>query len=194
MHDDLRQLIEEATRMEIDVAKVYLSFHRRFHEDADFWWRIAIEEENHAALLLSGEQYFLDVGMFPSELVNISLATIRNLNMELEYIIKHEEEYPLSRAAAFNLAIKLEESAGEVHFQHAMHETEHPSEAIKLFQSLNEADVDHAARIRNYMRQNGIGETQVCCNLACMCEAVDGQNNRPCDCTIRFTTNSVSHH
>lgn len=194
MHDDLRQLIEEATRMEIDVAKVYLSFHHRFHEDADFWWKLAIEEEDHAALLLSGKQYFLDVGMFPHELVDNSLATLKNLNRELEYIIKYEEEHPLSRAAAFNLAIKLEESAGEMHFQHAMHETEHPSEALKLFQSLNEADVDHAARIRNYMRQNAIDETRVGCNLACMCEAADGQSNWPCDCIVRFTANSVLHH
>lgn len=161
MSDDLRQLIEESTRMELNVAKVYLSFHHRFTEDANFWWKIAIEEENHAALLLSGEQYFLDAGMFPVELVETSLATLKNLNRELESIIRYEEESPLSRAAAFNLALKLEESAGEIHFQHAMHETEHPSEAIKLFQSLNEADVDHADRIRGYMHRKGIGEAQV---------------------------------
>lgn len=160
MSDDLRQMIEEATRLEINVAKVYLSFHHRFPEDANFWWKIAIEEENHAALLLSGEQYFLDAGMFPVELVDTSLATLINLNNELERILRHESEDPPARAAAFNLAIMLEESAGEVHFQHAMHETEHPSEAIKLFQSLNEADVDHADRIRNYMRQKGIGMTR----------------------------------
>ena len=159
MSDDLRQLIEEAARMELNMAKVYLSFHHRFPEDANFWWKLAIEEENHTALLRSGEQYFLDVGMFPSELVDTSLATLKNLNSKLESIISYEEESPLSRAAAFNLAIKLEESAGELHFQHAMHETEHPSEAVKLFQSLNAADVDHADRIRNYMRRKGIGET-----------------------------------
>ena len=192
MSDDLQQLIEEATRMEIDVAKIYLGFHHRFHEDADFWWKLAIEEEDHAALLLSGKQYFLDVGMFPPELVDNSLATLKNLNRELECIIRYEEESPLSRVAAFNLAIKLEESAGEVHFQHAMHETEHPSEALKLFQSLNEADVDHADRIRNYMRQKGIGETQVGCNLACMCDATDGQRNQLCDCAMRYKR-SVLH-
>lgn len=159
MSDDLQQLIEESTRMELNVAKVYLSFHHRFVEDASFWWKIALEEENHAALLLSGKQYFLDAGMFPSELVETSLATLKDLNSELECIIRYEEESPLSRIAAFNLAIKLEESVGELHYQHAMHETEHPSEAIKLFQSLNEADVDHADRIRNYMRQKGIGMT-----------------------------------
>ena len=193
MSDDLQQLIEEATRMEIDVAKIYLGFHHRFHEDADFWWKLAIEEEDHAALLLSGKQYFLDVGMFPRELVDNSLATLKNLNRELECIIRYEEESPLSRAAAFNLAVKLEESAGEVHFQHAMHETEHPSEALKLFQSLNEADVDHADRIRNYMRKNGIGETQVGCNLACLCEATDDQHNPLCDCAIGYKR-GVLHH
>lgn len=159
MSDDLQQLIEESIRMELYVAKVYLGFHHRFHEDANFWWKIAIEEENHAALLLSGGKYFLDAGMFPAELVETSLATLKNLNKELECIIRYEEESPLTRSAAFNLAIKLEESAGEIHYQHAMHETEHPSEAIKLFQGLNEADVNHAERILNYMRRNSIEVT-----------------------------------
>lgn len=160
MSDDLHKLIEESTQMELNVAQVYLGFHHRFSEDANFWWKIAIEEENHAALLLSGKRYFLDAGMFPSELVETSLATLKSLNNELERMISEEGESPLSRTAAFNLALRLEESAGEIHFQHAMHETEHPSEAIKLFQSLNEADVDHADRIRSYMHRNNIGEAQ----------------------------------
>lgn len=160
MCDDLRQLIEEATWLELNVAEIYFSFHHRFIEDANFWWKLVIEEKNHAALLVSGKQYFLDAGLFPKELVGASLATMKNLNNELERIIRQEKESPLPRNAAFNLAIKLEESVGEVHFQHAMHETEHPSDAIKLFQSLNEADLDHADRIRSYMRQKSIGGDQ----------------------------------
>ncbi len=154
MNEDLRQLIDEATRLELNIAGVYLSFHHRFPDDAHFWWKLVIEEKNHAALLVSGEKYFLEAGMFPSELVCSSLATLKGLNGEMERII--EGESPLSRESAFELAIRLEESAGEFHFQHAMHETAHPSKAISLFQSLNEADLDHAERIRNYIRQ-GMG-------------------------------------
>ena len=154
---ELHKLIEEAIQLELNVAEIYLSFHHRFPEDAGFWWKLVIEEKNHAALLRSGEQNFLDAGMFPHELVSTSLETLINVNNELKNILEQEGENPPSRAAAFSLAIRLEESAGEVHFQHAMQQAENPSDAIKLFQSLNESDKNHADRIRNYMQINGIG-------------------------------------
>ena len=158
--EDLQKLIDEAIKLELNVAEIYLSFHHRFPEDAGFWWKIAIEEKNHAALLRNGKQFFLDAGMFPDELVGNSLAALINANNDLENILRQEKEAPPSRAIALNLALKLEELAGEIHFQHAMQQAKHPSEAIKLFQSLNEDDKDHADRIRNHMRQNGIEETR----------------------------------
>lgn len=158
MNKSLRRLVEEAIKLEFNVAEVYLSFHHRFPEDASFWWDMAREEKNHASLLRSGEQFFLDIGLFPSEIVGASLEALVKLNCELKCILKQERESPpLGRAFAFNLAVKLEESAGEIHFQQAMQEAEHPSEAIKLFQSLNEDNKDHAERMRSYMRQKGIG-------------------------------------
>ena len=88
----------------------------------------------------------------------ITLETLVKFNNELKYILGQERESPpLGRAFAFNLALKLEESTGEIHFQNVMQEAEQPSEAIKLFQSLNDADKNHAERIRSYMRQKGIG-------------------------------------
>ena len=161
MNENLRQLIDEAIKLELNVADIYLSFHYRFPEDAGFWWKIAIEEKNHAALLRNGKQFFLDAGMFPDELVDTSLEALVGVNNELERILQQEKgDDPPSREAALNLAIKLEELAGEIHFQNAMQQAQHPSEAIKLFQNLNEDDKDHADRIRNYMRQHGIEETR----------------------------------
>ncbi len=160
MNENLHQLIEEAIQLELNVAEIYLSFHHRFPEDAGFWWKIAIEEKNHAALLRNGKQFFLDAGMFPDELVGTSVAALVNANNELANILQQEKgDNPPSRAAALNLAVKLEELAGEAHFQNAMQQAIYPSEAIKLFQSLNEDDKDHAERIRSYMRQHGIEET-----------------------------------
>lgn len=155
---NLRRLIEEAIKLELNMAKAYLSFHHRFSEDAEFWRKIATEERNHAALLKIGEQCFLDSGIFPSELVDTSLESLINANNELESILLRQKGTPPSRAYAFNFALRFEESVGEIHFQHAMQKTEQSSEAIKILQALNEADKDHANRIRSYMRQHGIAE------------------------------------
>ena len=160
MNENMLQLIEEAIKLELNVAEIYLGFHHRFPEDANFWWKLVLEEKNHAGLLKNGKQFLLDAGMFPSELVATSLDAIVNENHELERILLQEKETPLSRASAFNLAVKLEESAWEIHFHHAMRERRNTSEGLKLFQNLNADDKDHADRIRNYMRQNGIDEVQ----------------------------------
>ena len=159
---EVQPLIEEAIKLELNVAEIYFSFHHRFPEDASFWWQLAIEEKNHAALLRNGKQNFLDVGMFPGELVGSSLEALIKANNELKTILrKVKGGNSLSRAVALNLAIKLEELAGEIHFQQAMQQIEHSSEVLRLFQNLNEDDKDHAGRIREYMLQNGI---EITCN------------------------------
>ena len=154
---EVQPLIEEAIKLELNVAEIYLSFHHRFHEDASFWWQLAIEEKIHAALLRNGKHSFLGIGIFPGELVGNSLEALINANNELKTILRQmKRDDLLSRATAFNLAIKLEELTGEIHFQHAMQQTEPSSETLRLFQNLNKDDKDHANRIREYMRQNGI--------------------------------------
>ena len=76
MTENLRQLIDEAIKLELNVAEIYLGFHHRFSEDAGFWWKLVNEEKNHAGLLKNGKQFFLDAGMFPVELVGTSLDAI----------------------------------------------------------------------------------------------------------------------
>jgi hypothetical protein len=52
------------------------------------------------------------------------------------------------------LAIELEETAGEFHYQQIM-ESKVNSKAIQLVQKLNRDDIDHKQRIENYMHQVG---------------------------------------
>ncbi len=155
MDNNLSQLVEEAIKLELNVADLYLNFSNLFSKDFDFWWKLAIEEKNHAAILKSGRDAFIQLGLFPTQIVDTKLETLIQTNKELKLIIKEHKENPPTRESAFNLAIKLEESAGEVHFQHAMEkETDIP--ALKLFKKLNKDDKDHARRIREYMRKKGI--------------------------------------
>ena len=62
---------------------------------------------------------------------------------------------PPSREMAFNAALKVEMSAGEIHFQEAMKLPE-GSEMIKILQKINGDDKEHEQRIRAYMKDKGI--------------------------------------
>lgn len=148
-------LLDESIQLELNTAELYKIFHKTFSEDVEFWWRLYLEEENHAALIRSGKENFLPLGKFPLDLVSKSLEELKQANAALLTFIKTCRETPPSREEAFNIAIEVEESAGEIHFQEFM-ERKAKSNIDDIFQRLNKEDKDHAIRIRSYMEDQGI--------------------------------------
>ncbi len=157
MDKEVSRILDESIQLELNVADLYLSFCHAFAEDKDFWSHLAEEEENHAALLRSGKLESLDEGHFPAKILTTNLDALIKANKEIKELLKeHKQEPPSSRASAFEIAIKVEESTGEIDFSCFM-EQQANSPALKLFRRVNSEDRDHARRIRNYMREKGIG-------------------------------------
>ncbi len=156
MNKKLSQLIDESIKLELNVAEIYMFFYNTFPEDSDFWREMALEEEGHANLIKSGRDTFLD--QFPSKLLAPSVQTLCNTNKKLISLLKEYKEKPPSRGTAFNIALNIEQSTGELHFQLAM-EKSFTSSIMKIFQELNNDYKDHANRIRTYMSDKGIENT-----------------------------------
>jgi hypothetical protein len=157
MENDLIQSANEAMQLECNVSKLYMVFRDAYSEDAEFWWKLIIEESNHEALIRSGIEYFMSLEVFPNEIFP-SMEDLQEANKELLSLLESYEKSPPTRETAFNLALKIERSAGEIHFQNAMTK-DTDSKALKLFQKLNQDDKDHEKRIRAYMKEKGIVET-----------------------------------
>ena len=153
--DDLTQLAEEAIRVEQHISDLYMIFFETFPDDAEFWWKLVLEEKNHAALIRSGLEYFLPADRFPVEMLPPMLDGLRETNRRLAGIVEGFRKKPPSREEAFNTALRVEKSAGEVHFQRAMAK-EADSDIMRIFQQLNKDDMDHTDRIQSYMQQKGI--------------------------------------
>ena len=157
MDEELSQILDESIQLELNVADLYLSFCHAFAEDKDFWSHLAEEEGNHAALLRSGKLESLDEGHFPAKILTTNLDALIKANKEIKELVKeHKQKPPSSRASAFEIAIKVEESTGEIDFSCFM-EQQADSPALKLLRRVDRDDRDHARRIRNYMREKGIG-------------------------------------
>ena len=157
MDKELSRILDESIQMELNVADLYLSFCHAFAEDKDFWSHLAEEEGNHAAMLRSGKLESLDKGHFPAKILTTNLDALIKANKEIKELVKeHKQKPPSSRVSAFEIAIKVEESTGEIDFSCFMEQVA-DSPALKLFRRLNRDDRDHARRIRNYMREKGIG-------------------------------------
>ncbi|AAR36395.1 hypothetical protein KIP69_14615 [Geobacter sulfurreducens] len=155
--EELVRLVNEAIALELNASRLYALFQDLFPDDGEFWQTLSIEEENHANLLRNGRRLFLPEGRFPRELLPESLEPLVEKNRELETLFDRYEQTPPSREEAFRTALVLEESAGELHFQRAM-ESRAPSWTLKVFQTLNNDDRDHANRLRDYMAAKGIAE------------------------------------
>ena len=84
-----------------------------------------------------------------------SLRHLKDTNQELRAQIKKFEKIPPSRDEALNIALKIEDSAAELHFQKFMDE-ESNSTIDNIFKKLNKDDKNHAMRIRSYMEKHGI--------------------------------------
>ena len=155
MENDFISLIDESIKLELNVSDLYLLFFKLFPEDSDFWWKLVLEEKNHAALIRSGKEYFEPLKKFPRDLLANSLQKVKDTNRNLKSMIKKLESAAPLRQEAFNIALKLETSAGELHFQNFMNK----EESLKIddiFKQLNKDDKDHAMRISSYMEKHDI--------------------------------------
>jgi len=144
-----QQIVDESIRLERNVGRLYLLFSHIFDDDESFWWELAIEEENHAALLKSGKICFIQDGLFPREIFDTTLEALLATNLEIEKNLHTFESSPPSRAEAFQLAIHLEISAVESCYQRVVDQA-CDSVAAKLFKKLNRDNKDHVHRIQQY--------------------------------------------
>jgi len=156
MSGHLNELIDESIRLELNVADLYLCFQAAFPADADFWWALALEEKNHAALVRSLREHFLPAGLVPKDLLASSLETVRETNREIRGLLAKYRRVPPTREEAFRTACQLEEGAAEIHFQEFM-DREGSSELERIFQRLNADDKDHLKKLRAYLRARDDG-------------------------------------
>ena len=155
MNNDVISFIDESINLELNVSDLYLIFQELFPDDAKFWRDLVWEEKNHAAIFESAKNVLKQLKMFPHNLLHHNLQDLKDTNSTLLSLIKSFKNTPPSREEAFNIALKVEISAGELHFQDFMDE-ETNSEIVQFFQKLNKNDKDHAMRIRSYMDNHGI--------------------------------------
>ena len=139
--------IDEAIRLEINMYKLYTLFQEMFPEDAIFWKELASEEKNHILILRQIKPFLPYDQEFSDEFFS-NINTLIQANKKVDSLIQECKQNP-DREIAFQKAIEMENSAGELHFQNMMNK-ETNSKLAKIFKRLNTDDNDHASRIKSY--------------------------------------------
>lgn len=155
MDQAIKLFLKESVEMELNVGEVYQIFSVKFPQDHNFWWKISMEEMNHAALIESINDIFLTEGILTPEEIKKQTDVLHKLNLIVKERIERYKMVSPTRAEAFKYGLELENSAGEFHFQFFM-TSESNSQMTKIFQKLNGDDVNHAKRMANYMKDNKI--------------------------------------
>ncbi len=141
--------------LELNISDLYAVFHNSLPEDSEFWWRMVLEEKNHAALFRSGFENLEYINKFPHDILVNNIQVLQKANKQLLEHIENYKLLPPDRDEAFNLALEYENSAAELHFQKFM-DGSSDNFIDKVFKELNKADKDHSQRLHNYMGENNI--------------------------------------
>ena len=155
MDHAIKLFLKESVEIELNVGDVYQLFSVKFPQDYDFWWKISIEEMNHAALIESINDVFLSENILPLDSIEKQTEDLRKMNLSVRENFEHYKLVPPTRFEAFKYGFELENSIGEFHFELFM-TTVPNSQMLKIFQKLNGDDINHAKRIVNYMKDNCI--------------------------------------
>jgi hypothetical protein len=150
----LKELISEAISLEYNISDLYMLYYESFQDDEAFWWKLMMEEKNHASLLKTINTYSDLTGEFPYALIPEHLNGLRESNSKVISIIEEFKKNP-DRKKAFEFAIQIEELAGEAHYQSFM-DHDSNSKVIAVFKKLGREDCDHAQKIRKYMVEKGV--------------------------------------
>ncbi len=148
-------LLDESIQLELNLANLYTLFNDQFEQDEEFWWQLVMEERSHAALLQQEKKQPQPLQFFPANLLSKDLEALKANNARITGEANRFKATPCSREEALNLALQIEMSAGEAHFQEFM-ESETGSLTADIFKQLASEDQNHARRLREYMKEQGI--------------------------------------
>ncbi len=155
MNDVIKLLLKESIDLELNIGDLYQIFSAKFPQDYNFWWKISIEEINHAALIESINDNFLTENILTADSIRKQADDLMKMN---HFIKKQTEMFKFgspARLDAFKLAFEIENSIGETHFEIFMTASSDSSVA-KILQKLNGDDINHAQRMDKYMKENNI--------------------------------------
>jgi len=147
---DIIEHLTTLIELELNASRLYLTFCNLIEEDYHFWWRLSNEEMNHAALLKTAIE-FAKLNDLPY-IITENINEVKELNNQFDNIIEDFKKNP-NRQKAFEIALEIESSAGESHYQEFM-DINSDNKIVQILQQLNKEDEHHFDRIKKYYGEN----------------------------------------
>lgn len=138
--------LKEAYLIERNLASFYFALSNQFREHREFWWKLSIEEENHASIFKTYIDNLIPMDLFPAEIIDLDLNNLRNTNQLIMDAIAQSSNASLPKKELYKLALMFEGMSGEFAFQKAL-EKNPDSKSLQLVHSIGKDTTNHASRI-----------------------------------------------
>jgi ferritin len=153
--EEKQKLIDHAIQLETNVATLYTLFSNAHPEHAEFWSELSQEEKGHAALISNTVARTDLEELLNDKPILDSLTKLERCNHHIQALIEQFSVEPPSPKDAFTIALELEQSSGEIHYQKFM-DLGDDSILDRVFQKLDQEDKAHSERLRAYMKEHDI--------------------------------------
>ncbi len=153
MKTELSERIKTCIAIESAIAEIYHSFAKLFPEEKNFWYELAMEEENHASVLLEGSRY-VELGILPGYVVPKSLRKMKRTLQLIDDTRKEMESGHMSMKEALDAAMKLELTMEESYVLEVL-TSETDDEVISRLQKLLSDTKLHITKVSEYIQKKG---------------------------------------
>lgn len=153
MKTKLSERIKTCIAIESGIAEIYHSFSGLFPKAKSFWYELAMEEENHASVLLVGSKY-VKSGKLPGYIVPRSLKKMKSTLQLIDDIKEKINSGNISMKEALDMAMKLELTMEESYVLEVL-TRETKDEVIARLQKLVGETKVHVTKISEYMQRKG---------------------------------------
>lgn len=155
MTNELSQRIEACIAVELLAAEIYLIMAACFPDERDFFMDLCEEEQEHADILKLA-MGFQRIEKVPDYIVPDSFLNIYETFKLARYLKNTLENREVSLKEALAMALELEDSFAEKHFQDVFSHTESDSYIINKLNSLQSDSRRHSDRINDLMKSKNL--------------------------------------
>jgi rubrerythrin len=150
---DLSERLYACIEVEKTVSEIYRRFAELFPTEKAFWEQLALEEENHVAILMVGRIYHRK-GELPDYVVPPSLPLVGAAFHDVKKMKDKAMEGTITLEEASRMALEAEENIVESYFQEVMTK-ETDSKVLSSLKRLMHDTELHVKKISQFMDEKG---------------------------------------
>jgi rubrerythrin len=151
---EISESLRICTSIEGMTAEIYHALSKLFPEAKDFWYDLALSEENHTNILLAAAG-LNRAGILTECIVPSSLPRIRETLGLVRDSKKKVETGSLLLKDAIEIALEIENSTGEIYFQEVLTQQTDSKVVMELRKMLIDEEL-HNVKIKSFMKSRGL--------------------------------------